>query len=249
MIPAECRLTLRISGGAQRRPLRAVVGRRSSVGHCRTGNEIGEAAIIRQRASRAFISQATKLVAGDTDGRPDVFVHDRVTGRTSLVAPVSADSHAYVNFVAPPLTANGSAVALWTDRVLSPADGDRWTSTYLAWLQLDGVVYDFTVKPLALSFGERPLGSATHFNLWLRNKGATALPILRVFVRGTDAGMFAASHACGASLAPGAGCAIAVTFALSASGPRTAKVVLVAGDRQVRERVVTGTGIDAVAAH
>jgi Tol biopolymer transport system component len=38
----------------------------------------------------AFVSQATNLVAGDTNGQPDVFVHDRITGATELVSVNSA---------------------------------------------------------------------------------------------------------------------------------------------------------------
>ena len=33
----------------------------------------------------AFVSRATNLVPGDTNGVPDVFVHDRRTGRTERV--------------------------------------------------------------------------------------------------------------------------------------------------------------------
>ncbi|NYT05928.1 MAG: hypothetical protein GKC04_06110 [Methanomicrobiales archaeon] len=34
----------------------------------------------------AFVSEADNLVKGDTNGYADVFVHDRVTGRTTLVS-------------------------------------------------------------------------------------------------------------------------------------------------------------------
>ena len=33
-----------------------------------------------------FVSEASNLVPGETNRRPDVFVHDRVTGRTVLVS-------------------------------------------------------------------------------------------------------------------------------------------------------------------
>ena len=57
--------------------------------------------------------------------------------------------------------------------------------------------------------------------------------------------MFVAAHACGAAIAPGSGCAITVTFVPTAVGAHTAKVFVVAGDGAVRERWITGTGINA----
>jgi cold shock CspA family protein len=42
----------------------------------------------------AFISEATNLVAGDTNGRQDIFVHDRTTGMTERVSIASDGSEA-----------------------------------------------------------------------------------------------------------------------------------------------------------
>jgi Tol biopolymer transport system component len=50
----------------------------------------------------AFTSAATNLVAGDTNGRPDVFVHDRQTGATTREGPGGAN---------PTLDDAGSALA------------------------------------------------------------------------------------------------------------------------------------------
>ncbi len=59
----------------------------------------------------AFVSEATTLVAGDTNGVRDVFVHDRQTGATERVSVASDGSQA-----------NG-----WSSAVAISADGQRVT--------------------------------------------------------------------------------------------------------------------------
>jgi len=64
-------------------------------------------------ASSAFVSAADNLVAGDTNGSEDIFVHDRITGRTTRVSlasdgaqgnaastgPVTSEAASYIAFV------------------------------------------------------------------------------------------------------------------------------------------------------
>jgi hypothetical protein len=61
-----------------------------------------------------FESDATNLVAGDTNGKTDVFVRDRQTGTTTLVsknsAGVEGNDHAYD----PSISADGRYVAFWS---------------------------------------------------------------------------------------------------------------------------------------
>lgn len=59
----------------------------------------------------AFRSVATNLVAGDTNGHADVFVHDRETGRTRRVTVARDGSQANGPSDAPALSADGSLVA------------------------------------------------------------------------------------------------------------------------------------------
>jgi Tol biopolymer transport system component len=59
----------------------------------------------------AFRSAATNLVAGDTNGLPDVFVHDRVTGETTRVSVNSAGDQGDDVSSEPSLSANGRFVA------------------------------------------------------------------------------------------------------------------------------------------
>src|SRR5437016_1083416 len=59
----------------------------------------------------AFQSDATNLVAGDTNGATDVFVHDRQTGTTERVSVASGGSQGNGSNAGPVLSADGRFVA------------------------------------------------------------------------------------------------------------------------------------------
>lgn len=59
----------------------------------------------------AFVSSATNLVAGDTNGRDDVFVRDLKTNTTSLVSISSSGLHGNSNSQAPWISGDGRYVA------------------------------------------------------------------------------------------------------------------------------------------
>ena len=65
----------------------------------------------------AFQSNATNLVAGDTNRRPDIFVHDRQTGTTTRVSVDSAGNQANDNslYNPPSISADGRFVAFQSD--------------------------------------------------------------------------------------------------------------------------------------
>src|SRR6266404_4977766 len=63
----------------------------------------------------AFISSATSLVAGDTNGATDVFVHDRQTGTTARVSVASGGTQANNVSSYPALSADGRFVAFQSD--------------------------------------------------------------------------------------------------------------------------------------
>lgn len=59
----------------------------------------------------AFVSEATNLVAGDTNGCVDIFVHDRVTGTTTRASVSSAEAQANNESYWPSLSADGHYLA------------------------------------------------------------------------------------------------------------------------------------------
>jgi len=63
----------------------------------------------------AFYSLATNLVAGDTNGVADVFVHDRVTGVTTRVSVDSAGNEGNALSATARISADGKFVAFYSD--------------------------------------------------------------------------------------------------------------------------------------
>src|SRR6266446_1314542 len=63
----------------------------------------------------AFVSYATNLVPGDTNGATDVFVHDRQTGMTERVSVASDGTQANNASSYPALSADGRFVAFQSD--------------------------------------------------------------------------------------------------------------------------------------
>jgi len=63
----------------------------------------------------AFMSNAWNLVAGDTNGTQDIFVHDRQTGVTTRVSVDSAGGQAAGMSYLPSISADGRFVAFWSN--------------------------------------------------------------------------------------------------------------------------------------
>lgn len=84
-----------------------------------------------------------------------------------------------------------------------------------------------TATPSALSFGDQLVGSSSSAQIiTLNNPGTLALAISGISVSGANAGDYAVTNNCGASLAAGANCSINVSFTPSATGARTAAVTI-----------------------
>jgi len=80
----------------------------------------------------AFESRASNLAAGDTNGKSDVFVHDRQTGQTARVSVDSAGAEAAGASLAPALSADGLFVAFESDAAdLVAADGNGVRDVFL----------------------------------------------------------------------------------------------------------------------
>jgi Tol biopolymer transport system component len=79
-----------------------------------------------------FASWATNLVPGDTNGRPDVFVHDRRTGRTSLVSGAGGGAPGNGEAREPSIDADGRHVAFTSSATnLVPGDTNRSADVFV----------------------------------------------------------------------------------------------------------------------
>lgn len=80
----------------------------------------------------AFQSDATNLVAGDTNGVRDIFVRDRATATTTRISVSSAGQQANAASFRPSISADGRWVAFESDASnLALGDGNGWTDVFL----------------------------------------------------------------------------------------------------------------------
>lgn len=85
----------------------------------------------------AFTSCATNLIAGDTNGVSDVFVHDRQTGGTTRVSVSSAGGEASGSSYSPSISADGRYVAFVSDATdLGAGDTNGVADIFVRDLQL-----------------------------------------------------------------------------------------------------------------
>lgn len=81
----------------------------------------------------AFVSEATDVVPGDTNGVADVFLRDRHAGTTVRVGGAAAPSDA------PAISADGRHVAFTSEAALVPADTNGLADVYLRDLSTGGL--------------------------------------------------------------------------------------------------------------
>ncbi|HET9692750.1 MAG TPA: choice-of-anchor D domain-containing protein, partial [Steroidobacteraceae bacterium] len=188
-----------------------------------------------------FESLATNLVPGDTNASQDVFLHDRETGETRRVSVGTGGTQPDGANGTPSVSADGRYVAFRSDATnLAAGDDNRSADVYVKDLgPNDSGTIAFTIKPRALDFGTRPVGSSTTQNFWLHNNSGTYLPIDGMALRGADRGAFALAHTCSTLVAPDDGCRISVTFHPTTAGAKSAELKVYAGDA-VRTRELTG---------
>lgn len=80
----------------------------------------------------AFVSSATNLVAGDTNGRLDVFVHDRGTGTTSRASVDSSGVESSADSLSPSLSFDGTRVVFASSSDdLTAGDGNGTFDVFL----------------------------------------------------------------------------------------------------------------------
>jgi Tol biopolymer transport system component len=192
-----------------------------------------------------FESFASNLVPGDTNASHDVFVHDRETRQTRRVSLGTGDTQSDGASWTPSLSADGRFVAFRSDATnLAAVDGNRSSDVYVRDLgPNDAGEVAFTIKPSALDFGTRRVGSSTTLEFWLRNRSGTYLPIDGMAVRGADRAAFDVAHTCGTLVAPDDVCRLSVTFRPATAGSKMAelKVHVAGGVVRTRELVAVAT--------
>lgn len=106
-----------------------------------------------------------------------------------------------------------------------------------------------TVAPTSLNFGSQAVGttSATQ-NVILTNSQSTALTITNIFGNGTNSSDFGQSNDCGSSVPAGDACTISMNFTPSATGTRTANLVISDSASNSPQTVsLTGVGTNSAA--
>jgi trimeric autotransporter adhesin len=102
-----------------------------------------------------------------------------------------------------------------------------------------------SLSPSSLNFGSEPVGQTSAAQtVTLTNEGTTTLGITAVNINGTDPADFAQTNNCGTSLGAGASCTINVTFTPTATGSRSAHLLVYdngGGSPQITSLTGTGT--------
>jgi len=87
------------------------------------------------------------------------------------------------------------------------------------------------ISPASLTFSAQFVGTASApQTVTLSNPGVVAVAVASIAISGTDAGDFSQTNNCGTSVAPGASCAINVTFTPATTGPRSRTAALTITD-------------------
>lgn len=80
----------------------------------------------------AFSSESSNLVPGDTNRNPDVFLHDRLSGKTTRVSVSTAGKQASAPSIEPSISADGRFVGFSSEASnLVPGDTNKLTDAFL----------------------------------------------------------------------------------------------------------------------
>ena len=113
-----------------------------------------------------------------------------------------------------------------------------------------GAVPIVSLSSGSLTFANQNVGTTSAAqSVTLNNTGTAALTITSIAVTGTNAGDFAQTNTCGASVAAGGNCSISVTFTPTAAGSRNASVTITdnaAGSPHTVTLSGTGAGVPIV---
>ncbi|HXH51024.1 MAG TPA: choice-of-anchor D domain-containing protein, partial [Terriglobia bacterium] len=119
------------------------------------------------------------------------------------------------------------------------------TSPQAASLTGTGSTSGVTLSPTSLTFSSQVVGTSSPSQIvTLSNSLSTTVTISSIAITGTNAGDFAKTTTCGASVAAGANCTISVTFTPTATGTSNAALTVTESSPSASQTVIlTGTGI------
>jgi archaellum component FlaF (FlaF/FlaG flagellin family) len=104
--------------------------------------------------------------------------------------------------------------------------------------------------PASIAFGNQHVGSTSSpQKVILTNSGSATLSVSSISTAGLNSGDFQQTNSCGTTLLAGSSCSISVTFSPTATGNRTASVMISDNAAGTPQTVtLTGTGVGAVVA-
>jgi Tol biopolymer transport system component len=191
----------------------------------------------------AFFTDAS-LVHGDQNRDGDVYVRDRTTGATEVVTITTEGLFGWVIGEPPSISADGALVAFraW----FPPRETYRDRIVYVHELGGAGpLATPLTLLPRVLAFGDQAVGTSRTLYFQLQNTGTAPLEVASIRPYKVESSQFSigGSFSCG-TLPPDAICRIPVTFRPTSTGLKTWTISVEAGNRVVRLRKMTGTGVN-----
>ncbi|HEY7834946.1 MAG TPA: choice-of-anchor D domain-containing protein, partial [Ktedonobacterales bacterium] len=214
---------------------------------------VGGAAVSFNPTSLSFASQN----AGTTSAAQSVTLTNTGTATMSIsgiaLAGANAGDFAQTNTCGATLAASATCTVSVT--FMPTASGNRTASVQFTdsgfaspqsfALSGTGVAPGVQLNPASLTFSSQQTGTTSAAQtVTLTNTGSASLAISGISVTGANAGDFAQTNTCGATLAASANCVISVTFTPTAGGTRNAAVSIadsVAGSPQTVP--LSGTGV------
>ena len=119
----------------------------------------------------AFMSEASNLVTGDTNGKRDIFVHDRETHQTIRVSVDSAENEGNGSSYCPAISADGRCVAFWSYASnLVPGDTNGVEDVFVSWAFLPSPIPILETYPNEAASGGNCYLYKT-YNFTLENTG------------------------------------------------------------------------------
>jgi hypothetical protein len=179
---------------------------------------------------------------GFSSGNTTDFAIDPNTTSCNFTVPLQAGRSCKIGFIfTPSATGARSAVLSITDDTIAGVNT----------IQLSGTGYTTaTLTPASLSFASTTVGSSTASQTaTLTNTGKAAMTISSILFSGAGATSYTDTTTCGATLAVGASCTIAVTFKPVSTGTLTATLTVTDNAIGGKQTVsLTGVGVAAAKA-